>query len=548
MVMRFAICFIIFAVALPALAIDRLTASVDKNPVLVGEYFTLTIEANGKVSGQMPDTSAIAQNFITGPVSTSSRTQIINGSMSSATSWQMQVMSRSAGEFTIPAFEISGAKSQPINLRVVAREADDSQQKDVFVTTELNPQSLYVQQAALYTVKLFIGKDLLEAQMTPPSMEDGSITAMGQQEENYEVLDGRRYRVITREYLIQPQKSGSYTIEGPIFNGQVREEYRRMAVSAVGDSIDVEIKPIPDNYRGAWLPSELVNLAEEWQPEDNQVVVGSPITRTFTLTALGITKEQLPDIEVPSVDGFRIYPDETDRNQMARDGRVISQMVASYALLPQKPGTYTLPELKLPWFNTVINRVQYATLPARTIEVVADPNQPQQPIAQSQPSMVSQTPAQQSITDPQIVYKEAEKSWLDWGLMGLGYLLWFVTLALWLLKKPAKPVAVPSSGSEVAANTDVTVRLKQLGKAAKQGDNSQFYTLLRQYVELAFDQTLKSWLDQQSPEIREQIAKLQACLYSANKQQVDLVALYNQVCKIKKRSKSDTKNSLEKLY
>ncbi|KZN48485.1 BatD family protein [Pseudoalteromonas luteoviolacea] len=548
MVMRFAIYFILFAVALPALAIDRLTTSVDKNPVLVGEYFTLTIEADGKVSGQMPDTSAMARSFITGPVSTSSRTQIVNGSMSSATSWQMQVMSRSAGELTIPAFEVSGVKSQPITLRVVAREADDNQQKDVFVTTELNLESLYVQQAALYTVKLFIGKDLLDAQMTPPTMNDGSITPMGQQEENYEVLDGRRYRVITRNYLIQPQKSGNFKIEGPIFNGQVREGYRRMAVSAVGDSIDVEVKPIPDNYRGAWLPSELVNLAEEWQPEDAQVVVGAPITRTFTLTALGITKEQMPDIEVPSVDGFRIYPDETDRNQMARDGRVISQMVASYALLPQKPGTYTLPEVKLPWFNTVINRIQYATLPARTIEVIADPNQPQQPVTLPQVDTQTQDTLPQTSVEPTIIYKDVEKSWVDWLIMGLGYLLWLITLAVLLLRKPTVSAQSPQVNNQPNISTDAQAKLKQLGTAAKSNDANQFYSLLRNYLELAHQQTLKSWLSQQSPEIGEEIAKLQASLYSANKQQVDLVTLYNQICKIKKRSKSDAKNSLESLY
>ncbi|KZN64773.1 hypothetical protein N473_13350 [Pseudoalteromonas luteoviolacea CPMOR-1] len=548
MVMRFAICFILFAVALPTLAIDRLTASVDKNPVLVGEYFTLTIEANGKVSGQMPDTSAIAKNFVTGPISTSSRTQIVNGSMSSATSWQMQVMSRSAGEFTLPAFEVSGIKSQPINLRVVARESDDSQQKDIFVTTELAPQSLYVQQAALYTVKLFIGKDLLDAQMTQPTMNEGSITAMGQQEEAYEVVDGRRYRVITRKYLIQPQKSGNFTVEGPIFNGQVREGYRRMAVSAVGESIDVEVKPIPNDYRGAWLPSELVNLAEEWQPEDKQVVVGSPITRTFTLTALGITKEQMPDIEIPSVDGFRIYPDETDRNQMARDGRVISQMIASYALLPQKPGTYTLPEIKLPWFNTVINRIQYATLPARTVEVIADPNQPQTTTVQPQPNATMQPVAPSNQVEPTIIYKEADKSWGDWVLTGSGYALWLITLVVMLLRKPHTPVQAPAKNSQDPDNTNAQDTLKQLGKVAKQNENRQFYTLLREYVELAYKQPLKSWISQQPTEIREEIAKLQASLYSANKQQVDLVTLYNHMSKIKKRSKSDAKSRLETLY
>ncbi|KZN31725.1 BatD family protein [Pseudoalteromonas luteoviolacea] len=546
MVMRYAICFLICALALPTWAIDKLTASIDKNPVLVGEYFTLTIEANGKVSGQMPDTSALAQSFVTGPVNTSSRTQIINGSMSSATTWQMQVMSRRAGDFTIPAFEVAGQQSRPIEVKVVARDQDASEQKDVFIKVSLEPQSLFVQQAALYTMKLYIGKDLIEAQLSEPVMKDATLTAMGQQEENYEIVDGRRYRVITRNYLIQPQKSGSFTIDPPVFNGQVREGYRRMAMSAIGDSIEVEVKPIPNDYRGDWLPSELVNLAEEWQPDSNKVIVGSPITRTFTLTALGITKEQMPDIEVPSVEGFRIYPDETDRNQMARDGRVISQLVASYAILPQKPGVYTLPEIKLPWFNTVINRAQYATLPARTIEVVADPNQPLLP-AQAEPQASNNSQVPNATVEPQIVYKEAEKSIVDWAITTLGYILWIVTLIILLLKSRKQPVTNEILEQKPVMK-DITALTKDLASASKQGDTNAFYKSLRRYVEVGKKRTVKSWLREQEPEIRDEIAKLQASLYSANKTDVDILSLYKKIISTEKREKSGTQNRLEKLY
>ena len=143
-------------------AFDTLTASVDKNPVLVGEYLTLTIEANGKVSGAQPDTSGLAQQFVVGPMSVGSRTSIINGSMTSQTTWQMQVLARSAGTFTIPSFTVNGNSSEPITLTVVARGKDDTDQKDIFIETALTPDSLYVQQAGLYTVKLYIGKDLLD--------------------------------------------------------------------------------------------------------------------------------------------------------------------------------------------------------------------------------------------------------------------------------------------------------------------------------------------------------------------------------------------------
>ncbi|TMP39026.1 BatD family protein [Pseudoalteromonas rubra] len=534
---------ILLITMMPVWAVDQLSASVDKNPVLVGEYFTLTIEANGKVSGQMPDTSALSAQFVTSPVSTSSRTSIVNGSMSSTTSWQMQLLSRKAGEFTIPSFEVAGHQSRPIKLKVLARDQDSEAQQNIFIKTELKPDTLHVQQAALFTVKLYLGQDLLDGQLSAPQMQDAQIAQLGKQSEDYEIVNGRRYMVVTREYLVQPQKSGTFTLEPPIFNGQIREGYRRMAVSAVADSFEVEVKPIPDTYAGAWLPSELVNLSEEWQPNEQTVTVGTPITRTLTLTALGITKEQLPDIQVPDVDGFRTYPDETDRKQMTRDGRVISQLIASYALLPQTPGTYTLPEIKVPWFNTVINKVQYATLPSRTIEVKADPNQ-----VSVAPASVVNAPQQTATqAEPHIVTQPADKTWLDWALIASGYVLWFITLLVWFITRQSAKVA-PTQSDSAPQTPNEAQAIKQLKHAAQHSDPGQCYQALKALARAQGYDHIHAWRHQLSHELQNEIAKLQGALYSAKQENVDLSVLYQLIAAQHKQVKNAKKQHLEPLY
>jgi hypothetical protein len=527
-------------------AFDTLTASVDKNPVQVGEYFTLTIEANGNVSGAQPDTSTLAKQFVVGPVSVGSHTSIINGSMTSQTTWQMQVLARSEGTFTIPSFTVNGNSSSPITLNVVARSKDNTDQKDIFIKTALKPESLYVQQASLYTVKLYIGKDLLEAQLTPPAMSGGQVTQMGQQSKEYEVINGRRYMVITKEYLIQPQKSGSFTIEAPVFNGQIRHNYRRMAVSAIADPLTIEVKPLPNDYSGDWLPGEFVDLSEEWQPSDSEVTVGTPITRTLTLTAVGITKEQLPDITMEAISGIRSYPDESDRKQLVRDGRVISQLVTSFALVPQTPGTYTLPEMSIPWFNTVTKRVEYATLPAKTITVIADENQiatPNVPVQITPPTIASTPDTIASI--PAATSPVSKKTQYDWLVLTSGYLLWIGTLIIWFIRRNKTQVVEDTSTDK---SSEVT--LKDLHKAAKLGDNSQFYFELRQYITCQ-EPTLRldTWLNQlEEAKIVVEVKKLQASLYSNHSQYVDLNALYSLIEQNQKKKTSKDDKHLTQLY
>ena len=368
MVMRLFCCLLLLC-AIPSFAATKLQASVDKNPVLAGEFFMLNISVDDNVKGEQPDTSVLLKDFVVGPTSLSTRTNIINGSINKQTTWSVKLMTRTEGQYTIPSFTVSGLSSQPIDLTVTKRAANADNNNDIFVKTSLSSNSLYVQEAGVYTLKLYLAKELLDGSLSTPSMEDAQLTQLGKQTESYELVDGKRYLVITREYLIQPQKSGPYTIAAPVFQGRVQQNYRQLEVSAIGEDQQIEIKPIPSDYKGAWLPSELVNLGEEWQPSDDTIEVGTPITRTITLTALGVTKEQLPDIEMPTINGIRSYPDQKDNNNAVRNGRVVSQQTASYALLPQTPGTYTLPEIKLPWFNTKINRISFATLPARKITV-----------------------------------------------------------------------------------------------------------------------------------------------------------------------------------
>ncbi|MEI8620961.1 BatD family protein [Pseudoalteromonas sp. B129b] len=528
MVMRLFCCLLLLS-AMPSWAATKLEASVDKNPVLAGEFFMLNISVDDTVKGEQPDTSSLLKDFVVGPTSLSSRTNIINGSINKQTTWSVKLMTRTEGDYTIPAFSVAGLTSQPIKLKVAKRSVDADKNNEIFLKTSLSSNSLFVQEAGVYTVKLYLAKELLDGSLSTPSMEDAQLTQLGKQTESYELVDGKRYLVITREYLIQPQKSGAYTIAGPAFQGRVQQNYRQLEVSALGDDQQVEIKPIPSDYKGAWLPSELVNLDEEWQPNDNTVEVGTPITRTITLTALGVTKEQLPEISMPTIDGIRSYPDKKENNNAVRDGRVVSQQTASYALLPQKPGTYTLPEIKLPWFNTKMNRISVATLPKRTITVTPSTTAPNTAIANPQPS-TNNSPTLENIsnqatgTQP-IETKSDTPLWLI-VVAALRYILWIGTVIFYLISRSTK-----NTTEKLQLNTRGTSQpsLNELKALAKTHDVKAFYTALNNFSVKVTHKNVGA-IDElcihvNSSELNGLISQLQAQLYSNKGANTDLNAI-----------------------
>ncbi|TGE78245.1 protein BatD [Pseudoalteromonas sp. KS88] len=544
MVMRLFCCLLLIS-AMPLWAMTQLQASVDKNPVLAGEFFMLTITADDTIKNDQPDTSALLKDFVVGPMSVSTRTNIVNGSISKQTNWSVKLMTRDAGDYTIPSFNVAGISSEPIALKVAERSKETEQNNDIFIKSSMSSDSLFVQEAGVYTVKLYLAKELLDGNLTAPTMPDAQLSQIGKQQEEYELVDGKRYLVITREYLVQPQKSGVYTIDAPVFQGRIRQNYRQLEVSAMGDSTTVEIKPIPSDYQGAWLPSELVNLDEQWQPDSDTVEVGTPITRTLTLTALGITKEQLPDIELAEVQGIRSYPDEKENNHLVRDGRVISQQTASYALLPQTPGTYTLPEVSVPWYNTKIKRISYATLPARTITVTASSLNATVPTpAQTQP--IAEQPLAERV---QTVKINNTPLWLIIAC-AIGYLLWLITLVLWWNNR-----ATPLSGKVHTKTTEddsSAASLARLKTQSKKADLSAFHHELNCYAKLVTQQPHNA-IDVLTQQINDQqltlqVAKLRVALYSSTESTVELAEILKVLEANKNNKRTNQHTALKGLY
>ncbi len=411
-----------------AQAFLSVTATVDKNPVMVNESFMLKVTADDDINRSALDTSVLLKDFIVGRTSVSSQTSMVNFKTTRTTTWSTVLIARQTGDFTIPALTVEQSSTQPIQIEVVAAtDPQLSQQQDIFISTEISSQELYVQQQVSLVVKLHFAAELKRGSLTEPSLADANIKQIGKDAESDTIVNGRRYRVIERTYTISPQKSGTFTLNSPVFNGEIMVQSRRRSnflsfadtkpISVIADDITLTVKPMPDDYQGAWLPSELLVLDQEWQPSIDTFTVGEPITRIITLTAAGLSEEQLPDLPMPVPAGVKVYPDQAQLHTGINQGRLVSQKVYKFALVASKAGDFELPEIIIPWWNTVTNRYEQATIAAQTITVL--PGQ-----AEVAAEVLSQ---QDAASAPQIVYVP-QSSWLQWLFLGL----WLFTCCAWL--------------------------------------------------------------------------------------------------------------------
>lgn len=510
----FILLLLAIGVAHPAFALSKIEASVDRNPVMEGEYFVLNISVDDEIDTGKLDTSALLKDFIVGRTSVSRSTQIMNFDAVKETRWQVLLAPKQKGQLTIPAFTIDGISSAPIPLKVVETGSQPAQMNNLFIDAKVSTDEAYVGQLITYKVKLYLAVELQRGVLSAPVIEGAQIKQIGEDKDGSEIVDGRRYRVIERTYGIIPDLPGQVNIKGATFAGDVLVESQRRGgmfgfnesrpMQAGAPSLTVQVNPAPTSFQGQWLVADLVVLKENFPEDIKEFTVGSPITRTMTLLASNADENSLPDIVQTLPNELKSYPEKPQRQTFVRDAQIVSQYSITSAIVPSKAGTFTLPEVKVPWWNPHLKRQETATLPARTIVVTG--------------GAVTDAPAQAAWQANSAA--DNNDSWM----IKVFAALWLITLVAWIitliawrraLKKPsAAPTTINASMS--SAQSANIAGLQGLEQACASGDVSRIMLQLQRYFsELQQAPMTLDKIAEQSPQLAQAIQQLQIAAYSA---------------------------------
>lgn len=509
-------------------AATQLSASVDRNPVMEREAFVLEIVANDSLDSSDLNLNPLDKtDFIVGRTATSSQTQIVNGSISKTTTWTVVLTAKQAGEYVIPALSANNLSTKPIAISVIKASKQTGQNNEpIFLKNNIESTDLYLQQTVKLVSRLYFSPnvELQSGSLTEPVLEGAFIKQQGKDNETSEIIMGVRYRVIERIYTVTPQASGQFVIKSPAFNGEIATGNRRRffsgfsqtkPVTAFGEDISITVNPIPESYTGTWLASELVQLNEEWQPNNSTIEVGEAITRTFTLTALNVNEEQLPTVNGIYPDAFKVYPDQSEAHEVLRQNALVAQRVSSEAIVANKAGTYTLPEIKISWFNTKMKRQEFAILPEKQITVVAASGQSEQSgVTNLLPNQMETINAAECKAETGPAAELTEPKWYqNTSFAVVGWLLWLITVALWLINRTRSASVVS------AEKTEKRFDIYQLKQACKNNDPKLARINLLAWAQYKFSdvRTLDQLHDKVPANLQREIRRLNLSQYSTER-------------------------------
>lgn len=435
------------------------SAHVDRNEVNEQDSFTLVLRYEAQAIRKEPDTTPLEKDFRILNQHRSQQFSSVNGKTESYTNWVLTLTPLRTGTLTIPAIKFGKSSSQPIEITVkpLSEEAKKQAEQDFFFETSVTPDSnLVVQGQLLYTEKLYYRYQHDNATLSEVKVTDARVQQLGDIRQYTTVINGIQFGVYERQFAIFPEMSGELVIPGTRFNASIVDRYswgRGRPVKATSKPIRLEVASIPSNYpsNATWLPTSKLTLEEQFSVPPSQWQEGEAITRTFTLKAQGIQGSQLPEIKLPVVDGVRYYPDQAKTSDSLNNLGVLGVSEQAVAMVVTEAGELVLPEVRIPWWNTNSNKLEYATLPARTIQVKGQAKSRQQtPTVTSTPDIDASKTTKTTIAP---IVTSGDASTVNYAVLGLLALSLLLNIWLFTRRKnnlPQEFIDEPKAPSELS--------------------------------------------------------------------------------------------------
>jgi hypothetical protein len=390
----------------PVAAQDPLfEANVDRNPVGVGEQFTLSFTLNnGGVGGgknlQLPDLSRY--HILAGPNQSSSM-QFINGAVSSSVTYSYVLQPKEIGKFTIGSATIEAAgkilKSTPISVEVVKSatpakrqpvQAEDATAQfgdKLFLRAAVDRTRVLQGEQVNLVFKLYTMVDVVNF----GGGKDPTFTGFWGEEveipkgsQTREIVNGKRYTVAPiKRYALFPTQSGTLEIspmerqtivriQSPRsmdpFDAFFRDPFgRNVEYMVKSEGLKIRVDPLPsgapEDFKGAVGQFAMSTSLDKKTTRTNE-----PISVKVAISGTGNIKLlEAPVVEFPP--DFEQYTPKVSDNISRQGERISGSKTFEFLLLPRYPGLKVIKPITFSYFDLAKHEFIHLRSPQLEINV-----------------------------------------------------------------------------------------------------------------------------------------------------------------------------------
>ena len=563
--------------------------SLDRNEIARGETVTLTIRIYDQRQGMQLDLTPLTSQFDVLGTRTSSQIRSVNGAVEAWTDYIVTLFPLEEGDLIIPELNINGTATAPMVVTVTNEGPRSNQSnEELYLEIETNKESVYVQEQLLFTVRLYYTiNGIRNPQFTELEMEDSVIQLIGSPNQYEKLIDGERYGVYEKRYVIFPQRSGPLEVPDILFRGEVTDgssnfvfrnlNTRRVTAFIEGITINVLERPSAVQSDDFWLPVSNLTLEESWSTDLNSLKVGDSLIRTVTMTADGLDGAVLPPFSPTEIEGLNLYPDPAEIERTFVEGAIVGTRIEVTSMVPVDSGNIVIPEISIPWWNIDTDQIEATVIPATSLVIATITGEipAEQTVASTEnlEELLSQLPVvDQEMIDAQAQaeFIEVEAAWLSYTIAAAFIIVIFSIYKLVIAdNKREISEYLQRLKTQIAANyspnNNERVAYKQLVRACSRNDltaiRQTLITWCDHHIDSRFVISMEDILQQnESPGLHEHARNIQTTLFQIDNGQAsgstfnakDLLQLISQLRKsklrVQKKQQQEEQYSLPPLY
>lgn len=398
--------FLLMAGPSGAFAQLQCNAHVDRSETVLGSSVSLTVTAEGSISGSVNFQLPSMPSVTVSGTSYSRSQSIINGQSSVTIGKVFYLHFKKAGKVLIGPVVVSDGNStcETIPLEISVTKAPVSippsvsgnrvpqpaqpqsgttpsggrSGDDLFITLETDVSTAWVGQQVILTFRYFHRVNPWnQPQFTAPRTPGFWRESLGAQQDYRTTVGGRAYNVTEIRYAIFPTRAGQLTIDPAelsfpdqgldrFFSSRRRQGPRTLRT----DPVEMQIKQLPpgkpDDFSG--LVASQVRLTAK--SNRDSVPRGEPIDFQVRLVSDAFLKG-FEGLKLPAVDHSRIHDAGSDFRTTIEQKRLIGQVTLESIIVPEQEGMLDLPRVSLSWFDSGSGRYRTTNAAVRPVIVTA---------------------------------------------------------------------------------------------------------------------------------------------------------------------------------
>ncbi len=219
---------------LPSAALAQTRAWLDPPSTTLGEPVILQVETD---QGS-PDFAPLNADFVLGAQGSNRQVQWSNGSMQQRNVYSVTLTPRRSGTLLVPSLQVGSQRTEPLQLQVGTGTVATAQSNAAaFVETDVDDAQPYVQQSVGVVVRLYFASQLASGELVLDTPDGASLQRVGEDRTDVRQVNGRRYNVVERRFLLIPERSGPFieSRQKPATrSGRMEDSRKRNAASRRG--------------------------------------------------------------------------------------------------------------------------------------------------------------------------------------------------------------------------------------------------------------------------------------------------------------------------